>query len=144
VNGFESEVFLEELSGDGKFEHDVARRVVLLALELDLSHVQCLVFPVFLGNALCLHHLYRVFVNELFISEHLAHGLMVDLGLIDAESYRQLLLQSLSEHREFFGRHPRELGLVIAVKFLRAHLKYQLLIILVIIFLLFLLEGNVD
>ena len=48
MNGFEAEVFLEELSGDGKFEHDIARRVVLLALKLDLSHVQCLVFPVFL------------------------------------------------------------------------------------------------
>ena len=85
-----------------------------------------------------------MFVNELFISEHLAHGLMVDLGLIDAESDRQLLLQSRSEYREFLDRHPWELGLVIAVKLVRAHLKYQLLIILVIIFLLFLLEGNVN
>ncbi len=71
---------------------------------------------------------------------------MIDLSLIHAISYRQLLLQRRCELLKLCFIHPRELCLVIFVKFFRAQFKNHVFIVLGFLdrLLILLAKGYID
>ncbi len=126
MNRFETQVLFQELSRYSEFKKNIPRRVILLILKSNLAQIELFVFQIFFINLVCVSQpLLEMLLNELLISEHIAHSLMINLSLINSESDRKLLLKNLCKFREFFRTHPWELRPVIGIKLWRAQLELE-------------------